>query len=87
MLLSLVSSWCFQKMLGLDWKVIASHKHSSLFGHIISNEGKKFYNNDTLFLKMLRCLSYHSKNTQRMIARNCNSFVISLLEKLTGKYT
>ena len=26
----------------LDWKVIASYKHSSLFGLIISNEGKKF---------------------------------------------
>jgi hypothetical protein len=27
----------------LDWKVIARYKHSSLFGLIISNEGKKFY--------------------------------------------
>ncbi len=25
----------------LDWKVIASYKHSSLFGLINSNEGKK----------------------------------------------
>jgi hypothetical protein len=31
----------------LDWKVIARYKHSSLFGLIISNEGKKFYNIDT----------------------------------------
>ena len=31
----------------LDWKVIARHKHSSLFGLVISNEGKKFYKTDT----------------------------------------
>ncbi len=31
----------------LDWKVIAKYKHSSLFGLVISNEGKKFYNIDT----------------------------------------
>ncbi len=31
----------------LDWKEIASYEHSSLFGLIISNEGKKFYNIDT----------------------------------------
>jgi hypothetical protein len=31
----------------LDWKVIARYKHSSLFGLIVSNEGKKFYNIDT----------------------------------------
>jgi hypothetical protein len=30
----------------LDWKVIASYKHSSLFGLIISNAGKTFYNID-----------------------------------------
>ncbi len=28
----------------LDWKVIACYKHSSLFGLINSDEGKKFYN-------------------------------------------
>jgi hypothetical protein len=27
-----------------DWKVIASYKHSGLFGFIDSDEGKKFYN-------------------------------------------
>jgi hypothetical protein len=27
----------------LDWKVIATYKHSSLFGLVISREGKKFY--------------------------------------------
>jgi len=31
----------------LDWKVIAWYKHSSLFGLVISNEGKKFYIIDT----------------------------------------
>jgi hypothetical protein len=31
----------------LDWKVIASYKHSSLFGLDVSNEEKKFYNIDT----------------------------------------
>ncbi len=31
----------------LDWKVIASYKHSSLFGLIDSDEGKKVYNIDT----------------------------------------
>jgi hypothetical protein len=31
----------------LDWKVIASYKHSSLFGLIVSDEGKKFHNIDT----------------------------------------
>ena len=30
----------------LDWKVIASYKHSSLFGLVVSEEGKKFYNID-----------------------------------------
>ncbi len=30
----------------LDWKVIASYKHSILFGLVISDEGKKFYNID-----------------------------------------
>ena len=30
----------------LDWKVIASYKHSSLFDLVISDEGKKFYNID-----------------------------------------
>ncbi len=31
----------------LDWKVIASYKHSSLFGLIDSDKGKKIYNIDT----------------------------------------
>jgi hypothetical protein len=30
-----------------NWKVIARHTHFSLFGLIISNEEKKFYNIDT----------------------------------------
>jgi hypothetical protein len=39
----------------LDWKVIAKHKHSSLFGLVISNEGKKFYNIDTCGLYYKAC--------------------------------
>jgi hypothetical protein len=31
----------------LERKVIARYKHFSLFGLIVSNEGKKFYNMDT----------------------------------------
>ena len=31
----------------LGWNVIARYKHSSLFGLVISNEEKKFYNIDT----------------------------------------
>jgi hypothetical protein len=31
----------------LDWKVIASYKHSSLFCLVSSDEGKKFYDIDT----------------------------------------
>ena len=31
----------------LDWKVLVRYKHSSLFGLIISNDEKKFYNIDT----------------------------------------
>ncbi len=34
----------------LDWKVIARYKHSSLFGLIVSNERKKFYEIDTRWL-------------------------------------
>jgi hypothetical protein len=30
----------------LDWEVIASYKPSSLFGLVISDQGKKFYNID-----------------------------------------
>jgi hypothetical protein len=31
----------------LDWKVIARYKHSSLFGLVVSDKGKKFHNIDT----------------------------------------
>jgi hypothetical protein len=37
----------------LDWKVIARYKHSSLFGLVISNKGKRFYIIDTRVL--LKC--------------------------------
>jgi hypothetical protein len=33
----------------LDWKVIARYKCSSLFGLVISNKEKKFFNIDTWF--------------------------------------
>jgi hypothetical protein len=44
----------------LDWKVIARYKHSSLFGLVISDEEKKFYNNDTRAndIKLLMAISY-----------------------------
>jgi hypothetical protein len=48
MLPSWVSSWCYQQMLRLDWKVFARYKHSSLFGLIISNKEKKVLYIDTL---------------------------------------
>jgi hypothetical protein len=44
----------------LDWKVIARFKHSCLFGHIISNEGKKFYNIDTCSLSWSAMLALMS---------------------------
>jgi hypothetical protein len=31
----------------VDWKVIARYNHSSLFGLVVSMEGKTFYNIDT----------------------------------------
>jgi hypothetical protein len=31
----------------LEWKVITSYKHSSVFGLVDSDDGKKFYDNDT----------------------------------------
>ncbi len=34
----------FQPNVRLDWQAIASYKHSSLFGLIDSDKGKKFYN-------------------------------------------
>jgi hypothetical protein len=36
----------------LDWKVIARYRHSSLFGLIIRNEGKKF-----MTLTRVRCFT------------------------------
>jgi hypothetical protein len=43
----------------LDWKVIATSKRSSLFGLVISDEGKKFYNIDTRsHIPTLRFLCY-----------------------------
>ncbi len=41
----------------LDWKVIARYKHFSLFGIVISNEGKKLYNIDTMVSMLLNFFS------------------------------
>ncbi len=40
------SAPCVTGNIKIDWKVIASYKHSSLFGIVISSEGKKFYKLD-----------------------------------------
>jgi hypothetical protein len=37
----------------IDWKVIAKYKHSSFFGFVVSNGGKKFYNIETRSLAKL----------------------------------
>jgi hypothetical protein len=37
----------FPSNVTLDWKVIAGYKHSSLFGLINRDKGKRFYNIDT----------------------------------------
>jgi hypothetical protein len=45
----MLPSWVFLVLsanIRLDWKDIASCKHSSLFGLVVSDEGKKFYNID-----------------------------------------
>ncbi len=51
----------------LDWKVIASYKHSSLLGLIISDEGKNFYNIDTcgLYYKTFRIVIYDCNDTSQ----------------------
>jgi hypothetical protein len=43
---------------GLDWKVIASYKHSSLFGHIVSDEEKSFIKmtQGVKVIKLFRCV-------------------------------
>ncbi len=42
----------------LDWKVIVRYKHSSLFGLVISNKGKKFYNIDTRLSKYFQISTF-----------------------------
>ncbi len=44
----------------LDWKVNARYKHSSLFGLVISNKGKKFYNigPGANFIKLFKAVCY-----------------------------
>jgi hypothetical protein len=39
----MLPSLVLQANVRLDWKEIARYKHSNLFGLIISNEGKNFY--------------------------------------------
>jgi hypothetical protein len=49
----------------LDWKVIARYKHSSLFGLVVSNKGKKFYNiNTRLQARKLNLEIYMSINNE-----------------------
>ncbi len=43
----------------LDWKEIARYKHSSLFGPVVTNEEKKFYDIDTRPVKILRIPCHH----------------------------
>jgi hypothetical protein len=50
MLPSWVSSWCYPANVRLDCKVIAMYKHSNLFGLIVYNEEKKFFNIETWLL-------------------------------------
>jgi hypothetical protein len=38
----MLPSWVLLGNVRLDWKVIARYKHSSLFGLVVSDEGKKF---------------------------------------------
>ncbi len=64
----------------LDWKVIASYEHSSLFGLVISIEGKKFYNIDT------RCQCYKtffSLQTMRPNKLECLYLAIPFQSSLT----
>ncbi len=42
--LSDTSFLVFLENVRLDWKLIGSYKPSSIFGLVISGEGKKFYN-------------------------------------------
>jgi len=46
----------------LDWKVIAKYKHTSLFGLVISNEGKKFYSIDTRLVSVPTHLTSSKEN-------------------------
>jgi hypothetical protein len=41
----------------LDWKVIVRYKHSSLFGLVVSNERKKFYDIDTWSVTLMMYFS------------------------------
>ena len=64
----------------LDWRVIARYKCSSLFGLIISNEEKKFYNIDTCKLSSLD-ITRSSKSTSVLSAKKSSWKIIRRLEK------
>jgi len=49
----------------LDWKVIATYKHSSLFGLVVSKEGKKFCNIDTKSKKSKSLSTISRKSSSR----------------------
>jgi hypothetical protein len=49
----------------LDWKVIARYKHSSLFGLVISNGRKKFYNIDTRWSRFRTSSMRFSETSKR----------------------
>ncbi len=42
----------------LDWKVVARYKHSSLFGLVISNEGKKSFITLTPGVNFIKLFSF-----------------------------
>jgi hypothetical protein len=50
----------------IDWKVIDRYKHSSLFGLVISNEGKKFYNIETWCSELING-SFSGQPTTKMM--------------------
>ena len=54
----------------LDWKVIDRYKHSSIFGLVISNEGKKFHDIDT------RRINYRRKKCYSIDTRSTTGWIV-----------
>ncbi len=50
----------------LDWKVIASYKYSSLFGLVVSDEEKKFYNIDS-WLQSYKTFFHHCRRVKNKL--------------------